>query len=70
MPVDQETLGRIGMRMKELVNENLPIEKHSIPVEEAIEHFTEHGMIDKARLFRFRRSSSVNVYLLDNFEDY
>ena len=70
MPVDQETLGRIGMRMKELVNENLPIEKHSIPVEEAIEHFTEHGMIDKAHLFRFRRSSSVNVYLLDNFEDY
>ena len=39
-------------------------------MEEAIEHFTEHGMIDKARLFRFRRSSSVNVYLLDNFEDY
>ena len=70
MPVDQETLGRIGMRMKELVNENLPIEKHSIPVEEAIEHFAEHGMVDKARLFRFRRSSSVNVYLLDNFEDY
>lgn len=70
MPVDQETLGRIEMRMKELVNENLPIEKHSIPVEEAIEHFTKHGMIDKARLFRFRRSSSVNVYLLDNFEDY
>lgn len=70
MPVDQETLGRIEMRMKELVNENLPIEKHSISVEEAIEHFTEHGMIDKARLFRFRRSSSVNVYLLDNFEDY
>ena len=70
MPVDQETLGRIEMRMKELVNENLPIEKHSIPLEEAIEHFTEHGMIDKARLFRFRRSSSVNVYLLDNFEDY
>ena len=70
MPVDKETLGRIERRMKELVNENLPIEKHSIPVEEAIEHFTEHGMIDKARLFRFRRSSSVNVYLLDNFEDY
>ena len=70
MPVDQEALGRIEMRMKELVNENLPIEKRSIPVEEAIEHFTEHGMIDKARLFRFRRSSSVNVYLLDNFEDY
>ena len=70
MPVNEETLTRIENRMKELVGQNLPIEKRSIPVEEAIEHFTRHGMTDKARLFRFRRSSSVNVYLLDGFEDY
>lgn len=70
MPVNEETLARIEKRMKELVGQNLPIEKRSIPVEEAIEHFTRHGMTDKARLFRFRRSSSVNVYLLDGFEDY
>ena len=70
MPVNEETLARIENRMKELVGQNLPIEKRSIPVEEAIEHFTRHGMTDKARLFRFRRSSSVNVYLLDGFEDY
>ena len=70
MPVNEETLARIENRMKELVSQNLPIEKRSIPVEEAIEHFTRHGMTDKARLFRFRRSSSVNVYLMDGFEDY
>lgn len=70
MPVNEETLAKIENRMKELVSQNLPIEKRSIPVEEAIEHFTRHGMTDKARLFRFRRSSSVNVYLLDGFEDY
>ena len=70
MPVNEETLARIENRMKELASQNLPIEKRSIPVEEAIEHFTRHGMTDKARLFRFRRSSSVNVYLLDGFEDY
>ena len=70
MPVNEETLARIENRMKELVGQNLPIEKRSIPVEEAIEHFTRHGMTDKARLFRFRRSSSVNVYLLDGFEYY
>ena len=70
MPVNEEPLARIENRMKELVGQNLPIEKRSIPVEEAIEHFTRHGMTDKARLFRFRRSSSVNVYLLDGFEDY
>ncbi len=70
MPVNEETLAKIESRMRELVSRNLSIEKRSIPVEEAIEHFTRHGMLDKARLFRFRRSSSVNVYLLDDFEDY
>ena len=48
MPVNEETLARIENRMKELVSQNLPIEKRSIPVEEAIEHFTRHGMTDKA----------------------
>ena len=70
MSVDKEALAKIESRMRELVSRNLPIEKRSIPVEEAIEHFARHGMLDKARLFRFRRSSSVNVYLLDDFEDY
>ena len=70
MPVNKEALAKIEGRMKELVSQNLPIEKRSISVEEAIDHFTRHGMTDKARLFRFRRSSSVNVYLLDGFEDY
>ena len=57
MPVDQETLGRIEMRMKELVNENLPIEKHSIPVEEAIDHSMFRKMLDG--LFRWKRPSSI-----------
>ncbi len=68
--VDEEFLHAVQARMEELVVQRLPFVKKSIPVEEAIEHFTRHGMLDKARLFRFRRSSSVNVYLLDGFEDY
>lgn len=63
-------LEKVQARMEELVTLALPIEKKTIPVDEAIEHFSRHGMIDKARLFRFRRSSTVNVYCLDGFEDY
>lgn len=68
--VDLEFLESVQKKMEELVRKALPIEKASIPVEEAIEHFARHGMMEKARLFRFRRSSSVNVYRLDGFEDY
>lgn len=67
---DELFLQKVQKRMEELVGMALPIEKATISVEEAIEHFTRHGMIDKARLFKFRRSSTVNVYRLDGFEDY
>lgn len=63
-------LEKVQERMEELVKLKLPLEKRSIPVDEAVERFARHGMTDKARLFRFRRSSTVNVYCLDGFEDY
>lgn len=67
---DASFLQKVQERMEELVGLALPIEKATISVEEAVERFTRHGMIDKARLFKFRRSSTVNVYRLDGFEDY
>lgn len=67
---DTEFLEKVHARMEELVERALPIEKKTIPVDEAIENFTRHGMMDKAKLFWYRRSSTVNVYLLDGFEDY
>lgn len=67
---DEEFLEKVRGRMEELVRLALPIEKKTIPVDEAIENFTRHGMMDKAKLFWYRRSSTVNVYLLDGFEDY
>lgn len=69
-PVDGAFLENVEKRMRELQKEALPLEKVTIPVEEAISRFSRHGMVEKARLFRFRRSSTVNVYRLDGFEDY
>ncbi|MBS6397982.1 MAG: nucleoside kinase [Clostridiales bacterium] len=67
---DETFLQKVQARMEELVKLSLPIEKKTISVDDAIEHFSRHGMTDKARLFKFRRSSTVNVYRLDGFEDY
>lgn len=68
--IDEAFLQKVQSRMEEIVRQALPIEKKTIPVEEAVERFSRHGMHDKAKLFRFRRSSTVNVYRLDGFEDY
>lgn len=68
--VDEAFLKRLKDRMQEIIDADLPIEKKSISTNDAIEHFHRHGMYDKEKLFKYRRSSRVNVYLLDGFEDY
>lgn len=65
-----ETVKQIGRRMREMVEADLPITKKSYPLEEAKEIFKMQNMKDKEKLFRYRRSSFVNVYCLDGYYDY
>ena len=70
VPVNDEFICRVKARMREIVDGDMPIIKHTIPKDEAVKHFGNHGMYDKEKLFRYRKSSTVNVYRLDGFEDY
>lgn len=67
---DQAFLERVEARMGQMVKEDLPIRKRSVHTDEAIELFHRHGMYDKERLFEYRRVSKVNIYSLNEFEDY
>ena len=51
------------------VEQDLPIEKRSIHTDEAVELFHQYGMYDKEELFKYRRSSRVNLYRMGAFED-
>lgn len=66
----QEFLEKVDKRMKELVKGRIPIEKRTIHTTEAIDLFRKHGMYDKERLFEYRRVSKVNIYSMNEFEDY
>ena len=68
--VNQAFLDAVKERMLKMVEEKLPIEKKSLHTDEAVAHFHEHGMYDKERLFSYRRVSRVNVYTMNEFEDY
>lgn len=68
--VDEEFLAEVKRYMLQLVEEKIPILKRSVSTDEAIEIFHNHGMYDKEKLFRYRRVSRVNIYSLDDFEDY
>ena len=68
--LDQEFLDNVHHRMSVLAEDEVPIKKRRIRTKEAMELFSKHRMYDKERLFRYRRVSSVNVYSINEFEDY
>lgn len=66
----QEILDQVKKKMYEVVDQKLPVVKRNMPTRAAMDIFRSHGMYNKERLFHFRRSSTVNVYRLEDFEDY
>ena len=68
--VTDELLARVKNEMKSLAERDILIVKNTFPVSEAIKHFEYYGMKDKVNLFRYRRSSRVNIYNIGGFEDY
>ena len=68
--LNQEFLDALKAKMREYVERKIPIMKRSVSTDDAIELFEKLGMYDKARLFRYRMVSRVNIYSIDGFEDY
>lgn len=68
--LNQEFLDRVENRMQEMVQKDIPVKKRTVHTDEAVELFKKHGMRDKERLFRYRRVSKVNIYSINEFEDY
>lgn len=68
--VDDTLVERLNVRMRQLVMENIPVEKQNYPIEDALALFERYGMEDKKKLFRYRRSSTVNVYRMGDYYDY
>lgn len=68
--LDEDFIRRVNERMRELAAEDITIYKRSYPINEAMEIFHSQNMEDKEKLFRYRRSSYVNVYCLDGYYDY
>ena len=68
--VTDDLVEHVNMRMNELVEANIPIIKKTYPIGEAVKLFEEQGMTDKVNLFKYRMSSSVNVYSIEDYHDY
>ncbi len=65
-----ENASRIKQRMMEIVEAGTPFMKHSYPLDDALDIFNKRGMEDKVKLFKYRRTSNVNIYEMDGYRDY
>ena len=68
--VDEAFTAAVEAKMRELVEEKIPIDKRNVSTDEAVKLFGQYHMYDKEKLFRYRRVSRVNLYRIRGFEDY
>lgn len=68
--VTDELVKKISDRFQELIDQKIPITKSVYPIDDAIELFKKMGMMDKVALLKYRRSSEINIYKLEDFYDY
>lgn len=68
--VSEQFISNVKKKMNEMVQANLPITKNLMPIDEGMQLFKEKKMTDKTLLFKYRRSSFINVYDLNGYKDY
>ncbi len=65
-----QNIDKIKQKMTELVESKLDIKKEIMNVDDAILFFDQNGMSSKSELFKYRRTSTVNTYVLEDERDY
>ncbi len=70
LAVTPEIVSEIKKEMDALVERDVPVNKYNMNTDDAVALFASCGMKDKEKLFRYRRSSRVNIYELDGYRDY
>ena len=68
--VTEEKLAEVASTMRRYRDADEKFIKMKIPTEDALELFRRLGMKDKEQLFRYRRSSTTNIYRFGNYFDY
>ena len=67
---DEAFAKKVRDRMRELVEEDVPLKKSTVANDVARAYFREKGMPNRDKLFRYRRHSGVNVYAINDYVDY
>ena len=68
--ISEVTIEKIKMKMRDLVNDALPITKIMVSRIDAIEYYNKINQIDKAKSLRYISNSSISLYKLSDTLDF
>lgn len=68
--IDEDLVGAISNRMRELVDSNIPFIRKELLTEEAIAEFEKEGLHEKTQLFKSRNNVYTSVYQLQDRVNY
>ena len=60
----------LKQKMKELVQQDIPLIRRRVPLQSAIDRFEKEGQLDKARLLSWRNVDYFDAYVYEDFADY
>lgn len=69
-PVDQKILNEIQEKMQEIIEQDIPIVRHSTTIEEAKKIYNELGYYDKANILSYRKEDTVHMYRCGKYLNY
>lgn len=65
----ENAVRRLQSRMRELIRQDMPIERHRISFADAMSLFEKHGMPDKLNLLRFHNPPKIVLYKCGDYFD-
>ena len=68
--VTADDVTKIRQRMQEIIDAAMPIKRHEVPTEEAIQMFSQKGDEAKAKLLKSAGSLYTTYYQIDDYVDY
>lgn len=69
-PIDNKIIEDIENEIKDIVEKDLPIKRHSTTIEEAKKIYNELGYFDKANTLAYRKEDTVHMYKCGKYLNY
>lgn len=63
-------LAMLSKRMRQLIKEDIPLERENVPIDEVIAYFKKIGFEDKIQLLKYRQKEYLVLYSLGEHRDY